>query len=133
MANNAINGTSILLLADVGGTPTVVGSQRGVTFDETSDTIDVSSKESRSMRVISGRYSTTVSLEHLYVPTDLAYLALNTANRTGAFITIRRQELASDTEEASAIVTSISGDFPDQGEAVISVELQIDGDWNALP
>ena len=132
MANNAVNGTDVLLLADVGGSPTVVGSQRGVTFEETSENIDVSSKEQREMRVLSGRYSSTVSLEHLYVPTDTAYLALRDANRNGTFITIRRNEFGSSFEECSAIVTSLSGEFPDQGEAVISLELMVDGAWSAV-
>lgn len=132
MANNASNGTDILLLADVAGVATVVGSQRGSTFEETTETIDVSSKESRAMRVLPGRYASTVSLEHLYVPSDTAYEALRDANRNGTFITITRREFESDFEEASAVVTSMSGDFPDQGEAVISVELQVDGEWTAL-
>jgi TP901-1 family phage major tail protein len=132
MANNATNGTDVLLLADVGGSPTVVGSQRGVTFEETSENIDVSSKEQREMRVLSGRYSSTVSLEHLYVPDDTSYLALRDANRNGTFITIRRQEFSSPFEECSAIVTSLSGEFPDQGEAVISIELMVDGAWSAV-
>ena len=132
MANNAVNGTDVLLLADVGGSPTVVGSQRGVTFEETSESIDVSSKEGRAMRVLPGRYSSTVSLEHLYVPSDTAYLAIRDANRDGTFLTIRRQEFGSPFEEASCIVTSVSGEFPDQGEAVISVEVMVDDIWNAV-
>lgn len=132
MANNAVNGTDVLLLAAVGGTPTVVGSQRGVTFEETSENIDVSSKEQREMRVLAGRYSSTVSLEHLYVPSDTAYLALRDANRSGEFITIRRSEFGSPFEECSCIVTSLSGDFPDQGEAVVSVEVMVDGAWAAV-
>lgn len=130
--NNATNGTDVLLLADVAGTPTIVGSQRGVTFEETTETIDTSSKDSRAMRVKPGRYASTVSLEHLYVPSDTAYLALRDANRNGTPITITRREFGLNFEESCAVVTSISGDFPDQGEAVISVEVQIDGFWVAV-
>lgn len=130
--STATNGTSILLYVEVSGTPTVVGSQRGVTFEETSEEIDVSSKESRATRVLSGRYASSVSLEHLYVPSDTAYMELKSANRNGTCITIRRNEFGSAFEEANAIVTSISGDFPDQGEAVISVDLMIDGEWSAV-
>lgn len=130
--NNATNGTDVLLLADVGGVPTVVGSQRGVTFEETTETIDTSSKDSRAMRVKAGRYASTVSMEHLYVPSDTAYLALRDANRNGTPITITRREFGLDFEEACAIVTSISSDHPDQGESVISVELEVDGFWSAV-
>lgn len=127
--NNATNGTDILLLVDVAGTPTVIGSQRGLTIEETTETIDTSSKDSRAMRVKAGRYASTISLEHLYVPNDAAYLALKTANRNGTPITITRREFALDFEECCAVVTSVSGDFPDQEEAVISVELEVDGFW----
>lgn len=127
--NNATNGTDVLLLADVAGTPTVVGSQRGLTIEETTETIDTSSKDSRAMRVKAGRYGSTVSLEHLYVPTNTAYLALRDANRNGTAITITRREFGLNFEEACAIVTSLSSDFPDQGESVISIELEVDGFW----
>lgn len=124
----ALNGTDILLLVD----GVVVGSQRGLTVDESSDVIDVSSKEGRAMRVLPGRYQTTFSLEHLYVPSDTAYQSLRDANRNGTFVQVIRQEEGANFEEADAIVTSLSGDFPDQAEAVISVELQVDGEWTAV-
>ena len=57
----SMNGTDVLLLVNT-GTPTVpvyeaVGSQRDVTFDEATEEIDVSSKDSRAKRVLPGRYS----------------------------------------------------------------------------
>ena len=60
-----MNGTDILLYVNT-GTPavpayTVVGSQRDVTFEESTDEIDVSSKDSRAKRVLPGRYSASVS------------------------------------------------------------------------
>lgn len=130
--NTAVNGTDILLCVDVGGMLTIVGSQRSVSFAETSEQIDVSSKESRAMRVKAGRYSSTVTLEHLYVPDDAAYLALRDANRNGDCIFICRNEFGNDFEQAAAIVTSLSGEFPDQAEAVISVELMVDGEWELV-
>lgn len=128
-----MNGTDFLLLANT-GTPsvpayTVVGSQRDATIDETTESIDVSSKDGRAKRVLPGRYASTVSLDALYVPNDAAYQALLAANRAGDLILIARQEDGVVIETANAVVTSISGSFPDQGEATISVSLEVDGEW----
>lgn len=133
----AISGSDVLLLAntgtDVAPVWTVVGSQRNVSFEETNEEIDVSSKDSRAMRVLAGRYGATATLEALYVPSDAAYQALKTAARNGDPIKIRRREIGTDTEEASAIITTLSGEFPDQDAGTISVELRIDGAWTAVP
>ncbi len=121
----AMNGTDVLLYVD----GVVVGSQRDVTFEESTEEIDVSSKDGRAKRVLAGRYSSTVSLEALYVPTDTAYMSLKDAMRNGDFVTIVRLEDSVALESAEAIVTSLSEAAPDQGEATVSVSLTIDGDW----
>jgi len=132
----AMNGTDLLLLANT-GTPTVpvyevVGSQRDVTFDEGTEEIDFSSKDSRAFRVGAGRYKATLSLDALYVPTDAAYLALREAHRDGELILVARQEEGVTTETADALITTMSGSFPDQGEATISIDLTVDGFWTEL-
>jgi TP901-1 family phage major tail protein len=130
-----MNGTDVLLLANT-GTPsvpvyTVVGSQRDATIEETSDTVDVSSKDSRAQRVLPGRYASTISLDALYVPDDEAYLTLQDANRNGDLILVAQQENDVVTEIASAKIDSISKKFPDQGEATISISMTVDGEWVA--
>lgn len=127
-----MNGADILLYAEVSNVQTVIGSQRGVTFDETSAEIDVSSKTTRSGRYIGGRYGATVTLDALYVPSDTAYQALKAAVRSGDPITIRRFEEGVATEEADAIVTSVSETGPDQEAATVSIALRIDGDWTEV-
>jgi predicted secreted protein len=129
----AMNGTDVLLLVNI-GTPTVpiyqaVGSQRDVTFDEATEEIDVSSKDGRAKRVLPGRYSASLSLDALYVPTRDDYLALRDAMRDGELILIAREMDGTTTETADALVTSLSEAFPDQGEATISVALTVDGEW----
>lgn len=132
----AMNGTDLLLLANT-GTPSVpsyevVGCQRDATIDESSDTIDVSCKDSRGQRVLPGRFSGSISLDALYVPDDAAYLALRTANRDGELILVAREEAGVTTETVNAKIDSISESFPDQGEATISVALTIDGFWESV-
>ena len=133
MANEQ-SGTDVLLLVNT-GTPSVptyeaVGSQRDASFDEATAEIDVSSKESRAKRVLPGRYSANVTLDHLYVPNDAGYLALKSAMRDGELILIARQEDGAVTELASALITSLSDKQPDQAEAVVSISLTIDGFWS---
>jgi len=132
----AINGADVLLYVNTGTTAvpayTLVGSQRDVTFDESTDEIDVSNKDSRAKRVLPGRYSASVSLDALYIVDDEAYLALRDANRDGDLILIERVEANGRDETATALVTDISEALPDQGEGTISVSLTIDGTWTEV-
>lgn len=132
----AISGTDVLLLVNT-GTPGVpvyeaVGSQRDVTFDETTEAIDASSKDSRAMRVLAGRYAASLSLEALYVWSDDGYQALRDAMRDGELILVARQDDGVTIETADALVTSMSEAFPDATEATISIDLEIDGTWTEL-
>lgn len=132
----ALNGSDVLLLVNT-GTPTVpvyeaAGSQRDVTFEEATEEIDVSSKDSRAKRVLPGRYSANLSLDALYVPSDDAYQALKSAMRDGELILVAREEEGVTLETANALITSMSEAFPDQGEGTISISLTIDGVWTAV-
>ena len=132
----AKNGSEVVVAVNV-GTPAVpayeeVGSQRDVTFDEATEAIDVSSKDSRAARVLPGRYSSSVSLDTLYVWTDNGYRALRDAMRDGDLILIARNDEGVTIEYADALVTSLSESFPDQGEAAVSLSLDIDGFWSEL-
>lgn len=131
-----MNGTDILLLVNTGtiNSPvyTAVGSQRDMTRDETTEEIDMSSKDSRAKRVIGGRYESALTLDALYVPSNAAYQALKTAMRAGDLILVRISESAVQTEEASALITSMSEEAPDQDAAVIAIELTIDGEWETV-
>jgi len=131
-----MNGADVLLLANTGTTesPTyeVVGSQRNVSFAENTANRDSSNKDSRAQQVEPGRYSATVSLEHLYVPTDDAYQAIKDAMRDGTKLLIRRQEESAALEEATCVVNTVSEQAPDQETATVSVELTVDGFWTEL-
>ena len=131
-----MNGSDILLLVNTGTEETpayeAVGSQRDSSFEEASEEIDMSSKDSRAKRVIAGRYSSSITLDALYVPNNDAYEALREANRNGELILVARQEEEVVIETARALITSISSNFPDQSEATISISLTIDGEWTAV-
>lgn len=121
----AMNGTDVLIWVD----GNMVGSQRDVTIDEATGEVDVSSKDQREMRVLPGRYDSSLSLEALYVPTNTAYLALQAAMRNGTFVEVVVLEDGVVTESADAIVTSLSRAAPDQDAATVSIGLRIDGAW----
>lgn len=121
----AMNGADILIWID----GNAVGSQRDCTFNENTAEIDVSSKDSRAMRVLPGRYDATVDLDALYVPTDAAYADLQAAMRNGTFVEVVVIEDAVVLESADAIVTSLSRNGPDQDAATVSCTLRIDGWW----
>ena len=132
----AMNGTDVLLLVNT-GTELVpsyeaVGSQRDVSFEETTEEIDVSSKDSRAKRVLPGRYGATISLDALYVPNDSAYGKLKNAMRNGTLIMVAKEVDDVTIETASALITSMSEADPDQAESTISISLTIDGTWTVV-
>jgi predicted secreted protein len=125
-----MNGTDVLLYVDNGfGTLIAVASQRAVDFKEAIAPIDVSSKVSRNRRIIAGRYSADVTLSNLYIPTSSGYGRLKDAMRNGTAIVVGRYEGGSKLEQASAIVASLDGNFPDQGAGIVSIQLAVDGAW----
>ena len=108
-----------------------VGSQTEAKFDEKTKAIDISNKSSRNKQYIPGEYDATVTLDHLYIPTDAAYVQLKGAMRSGAALMLQRQESGSALEQASAIVTQITGEFKDKTPATISVTFQVSGNWSS--
>lgn len=122
-----MNGANILIYID----GELVGSQRNVVFAQANDEIDVSSKEARGKRVLAGRYSATINLDALYVPTDAGYLALQAAVRNGTKVEVWREEDGGVLESACAIVTALSEAGPDQAECTMSCTLVVDGDWTS--
>lgn len=131
-----LNGTDLLILANTGTVQSpayeAVGSQRDASVDESTDIIDYSSKDSRNRRVGPGRYSSSVSLDALYVPSDEAYQALKSAMRDGTYVILAKQLNEVVVETATAVVASLSESFPDQAEASVSASFEIDGAWEAI-
>lgn len=130
------NGSNLLLLVNT-GTPAVpayevVGTQRDTTIEETTESIDVSSKDSRAERVLPGRYASTISLDKLFVPDQASYAALKAAMRDGEMILIAREELGIVIETANCVVESLSEAFPDQDAATVACSLKVDGWWDEV-
>ena len=126
-----ISGTAVLLEIDTTGVPNyaVMAFQRDLQVNESSETIDFSSKDSRNMVLQAGRYASEVTLDAAYVPSEAAYTALETAHRDGDVIKIRQQVSASPDEVADCVVTSLDRSFPDQGASIAAIGLAITGAW----
>jgi len=132
--NGEVNGVDVIVQVQEpagSGDFVTVGSQRGLTINEQTNPIDISSKERRAGIFLPGRYTTTMSLEHLYIPNSSGYAKLQNAMRDGTYVRLLRRELGADFEEANAVVTGLSGSFPDQDAAVISADFQVSGEWEA--
>lgn len=129
-------GNVVLLAVNVGTIDTPVwepvASQRNVTFNESRDLVDVSSKDTDAQKNLPGRYSSTVTLQHLYIPGSGSYLKLRQAMREGSTIKVRRREFGADLEEADATLTNLTGEFPDMGAAVCSATLNVSGGWSPV-
>lgn len=130
---SGINGADVLLLVDVGvSSPSFViaAGQRDVTFDESNNLIDISSKDTgRIEEVLMGRLTQTVTLDMLFINGDAGYLALKDASRNGTAITIRRRFQGADIEDATAFVETRSETFPDQDAGLVSLAFRLSGAW----
>lgn len=135
-APNGMNGSDVLLLVNTGTDQspsyTVVGAQRDVSFNQSTDEIDMSSKDSRAFRILGGRTKYTLTMDALYVPSAADYAALRQASDDGALIKVRREEEGVALYEADALITSMDEGFPDQDAATISLEMTIDNGWTEL-
>lgn len=131
-----MNGSDVLILVNT-GTPLspvyeAVGSQRNASITESTATRDSSSKDSRAQRVDPGRYSSTFTLEALYIPTDDGYQALLAAMRNGEKVLVRVSEDGMEVEEAEAVITTLTRNYPDQETSTFSADFTVDGFWTSV-
>jgi len=102
-----------------------VGGQRNATLSESSETIDVTSKDSDGAYEYDyGLYGWTVSADGLYIKDDVGYKALRDALRNKAKVKIQIFEENAAVEEGEALVTSNELEGPYDGEVTYAVEFQ---------
>ncbi len=133
---SGINGADVLVIVDIGAsTPNFViaAGQRDVTFDESNNLIDISSKDTgRIEEVLVGRLTQTVTLDMLFINGDAGYVALKDASRNGTSIAIRRRFQGTDIEQVTAFVETRSETFPDQDAGLVSLTFRLSGSWGAI-
>jgi len=133
-------GHGVVLKVNTGtvGVPvwTAIGSQRGLTITPSGDVVDISSKESLDRAFKGGLRTRTISLDALFVKDTTDYNKLKTAFDADDDDARKVQvcEVHDDTNRRwiYAYITSMPTDFPYDGEATISIELQTTGSWTDL-
>lgn len=134
----ALDGSGVLLLVNTTGdvnSPNyvVVAGQRSVSFSEDTAEIDATSKDDgASGTFLPGRNSDTMSLEHLYELGDAGFGALKAARRNRQMIRVRKQENGVASEQADALITNMTTNFPDSDVSTVSLSLRISGGWSAV-
>lgn len=134
--SKGIDGAAVLVLVNLGDdvTPnwTPVAEQTNLSTESTRNLIEASSKDSDHTKWIYGKQDDTVSLEALYVPNDAAFKALEDAMKNKETVVLRRTENGTDIEEATALVSTISKEWPDNDASTVSVEFQLDEPWTPI-
>ena len=132
-----MNGTDVIIKVNTGtdAAPTwvAVAKQQGAKLSEKVGFVEESSKDARERAGSAGRYEGTLSLDALYVPSDTAFTYLKTSFRAGTKVQVEIEEAGTPTEKASAVITQMDTEWPDQDAATISATFEIDGAWTALP
>lgn len=130
-----MNGTDFMVRVNTGTeeepTWTTVAKQTGASLSEKSDFIDMSSKDSRAREGVSGRYEASLSLDALIdYPAGEGYAALRAALRDGTLVQVQTAVAGDPAEQAYAVVTDLSADYPDQDTATFSASFEITGEWS---
>lgn len=131
----ALNGTQVLLMVfdatanEGAGEYVSVAEQTGLSMEESVNLIEASSKESDHTKWLYGKSDGTLSLEALYVPNDRGLALLKQAKKERKPILVRRDEAGQPIEQVEALIETISTEFPDNDNATVSVDLQLNGNW----
>jgi len=136
-----INGARVLLyvnLSDSAGENWVrVGGQMGVSFNDTTNEIDVSDKLSgRLGERVPGRAKASVSLDLNFQTADPAQEFIKAAYRDRENIKVQRfyRDTADSLtgtaiEEATGIIIDLSETHPDQDKSTMKMEVSLNNDW----
>lgn len=134
--SKGIDGASVLLMVNLGDDTapnwTAVAEQTGLSTENSRNLIEASSKDSDHTKWIYGKQDGTVTLESLYVPNDAAFKAIEEAMNNKEIVILRRTENGEDIEEATALVSTISKEWPDNDASTCSAEFQLDEPWTPI-
>jgi len=129
------NGSAVLILVQTSVGPpavyTAVASQMGAKFSRKMKAIDISDKSIVDNQYIPGDRESTITLDSIYVPTDVGIAALRAARDSGGTIVVERQENGVVLEYASAFVSQMDEDFQRSAASKFNVTLQVTGAWTA--
>src|SRR3990167_11295225 len=129
----AMEGRHVVLAIESteGGTTVrrVVAQQRDLTLNRTADRIDVSDKDSKDRKFLTGSNDQSIETSAWFVRSDVAYNRLELAYSTGQPVVVARFELGSLHSSARAVVTNLPERHPVSGGSEVTVGLAIDGSF----
>lgn len=115
MAEQASLGLDLLVYIGEGATAKAIGGQRGASYEMTSDSIDVSTKNTGSWKAkIGGAKEWSAECDGIYFFEEEGFQAAKDAFRAGTPVTVKFSKKSDPTkgEQGLAIITSISVDAP---------------------
>lgn len=134
--SKGMDGAQVLVLVDMGENGEsdwqACAEQTNLSSETTRNMIEASSKDSDHAKWLYGKQESSVSLEKLYTPNDSAFMAIEDAMNEKETIVLRRTENGEDVEEATALVESISKEFPDDDASTCEAEFQLNERWRSV-
>jgi len=138
-----MRGVDILIMIDkdsLASTPTGVaewvaaGGQRNATISETSEALDVTTKDggAGSYQYEYGLYGWSISADGIYAPSEEAFSLLKQAMRQRKKVKVRISEAGTAKEEGEALITSLDTEAPYDDSATYSMEFQGTGFLTAV-
>jgi TP901-1 family phage major tail protein len=113
---------------------TKVAGQRGGTFNRSSDTLDLTSKDNAGWQDEDyGTASWSIEADGLLVESDAGYAALEDAFDGKEFVLVRWETAAGNKYEGSAIITDFSTEAPYDDSATYSITLNGKGQYTKTP
>ncbi|MFU8688479.1 phage major tail protein, TP901-1 family [Rossellomorea sp. FS2] len=130
----AARGVNFLLFVNTGTAEapiyTKVAGQKGGTFNRSTDTIDLTSKDNYGWQDEDyGIASWSIEADGLLVEDDLGYQALEDAFENKEIVLVRWQTAAGTKYEGDAIITDFSSEAPYDDQATYSVTLNGKGKY----
>ena len=134
--SKGMDGAQVLVLVDLGENGQSdwqpCAEQTNLSTETTRNLIEASSKDSDHAKWLYGKQESSVSLEKLYTPNDSAFMAIEDAMNNRETVVLRRTENGKDIEEATALVESISKEFPDDDASTCEAEFQLNERWRVI-
>ncbi|MCS0827384.1 phage tail protein [Cytobacillus firmus] len=131
MAGNKIAGVDVLVKADVGGVPTVIGGQSGATLNRATNLIEVTSKDAGGWEEsVAGVKNWSIDCEGFLVESDTALDALEQAWLNGAVLEVEIALPSGKKYSGNTLIEDFPNEFPQDDAVSFSLSLKGTGVLN---
>ena len=123
-----LGGHNVVILVD----GTACGGERGVSISRRATTIDITAKaDYPNRKKAAGWNDSSLTLDSVYVAGDAAYAAILAAYEGYTAVILSEQESAVVLYTATAYITEITKNAPQDGESTFTMSFEISGGWAA--